>query len=241
MLPGCSFWKKSKTPCWPGRLPVTSDVHAGGVSGGMIERSSARAPRSVNSRRRGINPLSMYGSRIVNVAPSRPIQSGGPTSHLLRDGLPVLAYEDGDLRHRHVALLNRALAELVEVLGEWEAAEALLDHGAEHDDLERLEAQVRDEPCVRTDLAVVLPVASELIEQIENSREHRRVGRRHARSSSSRVVATIRSPSRRVCASSRRPAASTVTRSLPGSTATTSGLPAMPLPTALPAASLAHQ
>ena len=44
MLPGSSFWKKSKTPCWPGCLPVTSEVHAGGVSGGMIERSTrARA------------------------------------------------------------------------------------------------------------------------------------------------------------------------------------------------------
>ena len=48
-LSGASFWKKSKTPCWPGRLPVISDVQAGGVSGGMIERSVARAPPAATS------------------------------------------------------------------------------------------------------------------------------------------------------------------------------------------------
>src|ERR1700733_5701972 len=33
-----SMRKKSNTPCCPGFLPVTSEVHAGGVSGGTIVR-----------------------------------------------------------------------------------------------------------------------------------------------------------------------------------------------------------
>src|SRR5919201_5880090 len=212
MLPGSSFWKKSKTPCWPGCLPVTSEVHAGGVSAGTIDRSSARVPRSASSRRWGMTPPSMYGSRIVKVAPSRPMTSVGPMSHPLRNGLPVLADEGRDLGDGHVALLDRALTELVEVLGEGKAPVALLDHRPEHDDLERLEPEVRDEVRVGPDLAVVLPVPRQFLQQAENPGEHGGIGRRHARSSSSRVVARTSSPSRCVCTSSRRPAASTVTR-----------------------------
>src|SRR5437764_469334 len=118
MLPRSSFWKKSNTPCWPGCLPVTSDVHAGGVSGGMIDLSTERAPRRCRSARNGITPSSMYGSRTENVAPSRPMISVGPTSHLLMHWLAVLADERRQLRDCHVALLQRSLADLVEELRE---------------------------------------------------------------------------------------------------------------------------
>ena len=79
MLSGSSFWKKSKTPWPPGRLPVITDVQAGGVSAGTIERSGARVPRAQRSRRNGMTPRSMYGSRIVQVAPSSPMSTVGGT------------------------------------------------------------------------------------------------------------------------------------------------------------------
>src|ERR1044071_6169011 len=106
MLSGSSFWKKSKTPCWPGCLPVISEVQAGGVSGGITERRTARLPRSISSPRNGMTPRSAYGSRIVKVAPSRPIRSVGPMSHLLRDGSAVLAHEGHELRDGQIALLD---------------------------------------------------------------------------------------------------------------------------------------
>ena len=65
----------SKTPCWPGLRPVASDVHAGGVKGGITERSSARTPESMSSFRKGITPSCINGSRIVKVAPSSPINT----------------------------------------------------------------------------------------------------------------------------------------------------------------------
>src|SRR5215210_965407 len=118
MLSGCSFWKKSNTPCPPGCLPVMSDVQAGGVSGGMIERRVARVPRVISSPTQGMIPRSTYGSSTVKVAPSRPMTSVGPISGLLEDRFAVLAHEGDELGDGEVALLDGPLSDRVEELGE---------------------------------------------------------------------------------------------------------------------------
>src|ERR1700690_2211554 len=74
-LTGESMRKKSKTPCWPGVRPVIKEVQAGGVSGGTMVRSPARAPSAKNDFKKGMTPCSMSGSRTENVAPSRPMSS----------------------------------------------------------------------------------------------------------------------------------------------------------------------
>src|SRR5580704_1248217 len=231
-LPGSSFWKKSKMPCWPGCLPVTSEVHAGGVRGGMIERSTARVPRPHSSARFGITPLSMYGSRIVNVAPSRPISSVGPMSNLQVGGLAVLAHEHREVRDGQVTLVDGALPDFVEELGERQSSVALLDHRREHHDLERLETEVGDESRIRADLARVLPVALRLGQKLEDSLRYLRIERGHVVASEISsspdgpgyaAVATIRFSSRCVHATSRRPATSTNTASFLVSIAHTQG------------------
>src|SRR4029453_10491556 len=194
MLSGCSFWKKSNTPCWPGRFPVTRDVQAGGVSGGMIDRSGARAPRSTRPPTKGMTPRSIYGSSTANVAPSTPIRSVGPISHLLQAALAVLAHECHSLPHADVALVDRALAELLEVLGEREAPVALLDQRPQHDDVERLEAQIREEIRLRGDLPVVLPVARELRQHLEHAVQHIRIHASHCCPFPLRSAATVARP-----------------------------------------------
>jgi hypothetical protein len=74
-LSGDSLMKKSNTPWCPGLRPVISDVQAGGVVGGITERNSAWTPEVTNSLRKGITPWVMSGSRMVKVAPSRPIST----------------------------------------------------------------------------------------------------------------------------------------------------------------------
>src|ERR1700683_3438995 len=68
-----SMRKKSNTPCWPGVRPVISEVQAGGVKGGTMVRSPARAPSAKNDFKKGMTPWSMSGSRTEKVAPSRPM------------------------------------------------------------------------------------------------------------------------------------------------------------------------
>src|SRR5262249_8121683 len=157
------FWKKSKMPCWPGCFPVTSDVQAGGVSGGMTERRTARVPRAESWARYGITPRSMYGASTGNVAPSRPISIGGPTARLPLARLAVRAHEHRELRDGQVALIDRAPPDLLEELGKRQPPELLLDDRREDDDLQRLEAEVGNEVRVGTDLAGELPVALRLL------------------------------------------------------------------------------
>src|SRR6516164_132575 len=245
-LPGSSFWKKSKMPCWPGCFPVTSDVQAGGVSGGMTERRTARVPRAESWARHGITPRSMYGSSTVNVAPSRPISSVGPTSRLHVARLAVRANEHRELRDGQVALIDWAPPDLLEELGKRQLPELLLDQRREDDDLQRLEAEVGDEVRVRPDLAGELPVTLRLLEQREDGLEDMGIDARHRASSSlagpgSTAVAKTSSWSRCVRARSRRPDASTSSVSLPRSRADARGAPSSPVrptPSAFPAASL---
>jgi hypothetical protein len=68
---------KSNTPWLPGVLPVSRVIQAGGVNGLGVDMSLALDPPWTNSRRKGIVPSSINGSRIVNVAPSRPISRVG--------------------------------------------------------------------------------------------------------------------------------------------------------------------
>src|SRR5215213_2443587 len=174
------------------------------------------------------------------------MSSVGPISHLLETGLAVLAYEGDELRHRDVALLHRALAELLEVLGEGQATVLLLDHGAQHDDVERLQAQISEEARIWADHPVVLPVARELLQQLEHAVQHLGIHVGHDRGPSrGRVVATTRSPSRCVCATSRLSPTRTTTSCRSRSRDTIAGASArpgaIPVPSAFPTASLAHQ
>jgi hypothetical protein len=51
------------------------ETQAGGVRGFGVEISSARTPPSIKSLRNGIWPSSISGSRMVKVAPSKPIKT----------------------------------------------------------------------------------------------------------------------------------------------------------------------
>src|SRR5262249_20557609 len=72
---------KSSIPCRPGLTPVTSDVHAGKVAGGSVERSGPQAPRVISRSRVGRWPAAAHGATRSSVAPSRPItRSCAPTA-----------------------------------------------------------------------------------------------------------------------------------------------------------------
>src|SRR5262249_24176105 len=124
------------------------------------------------SARNGRTPRPMYGSSTVNVAPSRPISSVGPTSHLHVIRVAVHAHEHRELRDGQVALIHRALSDLLEVLRKRQPSELLLDHRREAHHVERLETAVGDEPRLRPDIARKLPVALRLIEEREDSLQH---------------------------------------------------------------------
>ena len=64
--------RKSKMPCLPGFLPVSTAVQAGGVVGGLVEASVPQAPWRISRWRLGSVPSSAQGLRLANVAPSMP-------------------------------------------------------------------------------------------------------------------------------------------------------------------------
>src|SRR5262245_27587685 len=99
-------------PCSPGRLPVMSDVQAGGVSGGEMLARRAPSPEAEREPRNGIGQGSMSGSRTVNVAPSRPIMTVLPNSDESRGGVDaVRADEVDEVGDGDVAFLDRPLAD----------------------------------------------------------------------------------------------------------------------------------
>ena len=122
MLPGSSFWKKSKTPCWPGCLPVTSEVHAGGVSGGMIERSTARVPRAEQRAQDRHHAALDVGVEHREGGPVQAEQQGRcgrlivtPPGGSVDDAAQTKRVDVGDA---DVALLDGRAADLVEELRE---------------------------------------------------------------------------------------------------------------------------
>src|SRR5207248_537575 len=64
---------KSRTPWRPGFTPVTSEVQAGKVAAGMVERSGPHAPAAIRRARTGSRPAAAQGRTRSRVAPSRPI------------------------------------------------------------------------------------------------------------------------------------------------------------------------
>src|SRR3989338_2318965 len=53
-------------------LPVESDIHPGGVTGGIVERSTPEAPPSITFLKFGIRPASRYGPKTLKVIQSMP-------------------------------------------------------------------------------------------------------------------------------------------------------------------------
>ena len=51
-----SYVSKSRMPCRPGPLPVMNVVHAAGVMGGCVERSTPDTPPTMNRCKFGIRP-----------------------------------------------------------------------------------------------------------------------------------------------------------------------------------------
>src|SRR5205823_8298294 len=68
---------KSKMPCRPGLTPVTSDVQAGNVAGGTVERSRPHAPRFISAASTGSRPSSAHGRTRSRLAPSSPMTRSG--------------------------------------------------------------------------------------------------------------------------------------------------------------------
>src|SRR5205085_7504689 len=68
---------KSSTPWRPGFTPVTSDVHAGNVAAGTVDRSRPHAPRASSAPSAGSSPAATRGRTRSSVAPSSPITSSG--------------------------------------------------------------------------------------------------------------------------------------------------------------------
>src|SRR2546425_242793 len=61
-------------PCLLGFLPVMNEVHAGAVTGGTTDSSSAERPVSTIFFKFGMYPCCINGRRTSNVAPSRLIR-----------------------------------------------------------------------------------------------------------------------------------------------------------------------
>ena len=183
----------------------------------MIERSTPRVPRADSSARNGITPALHVRVEHVNVAPSRPIRTASVPRHTSRRF---------GWRCSQTNVASSATVRSRSSTGRWPISSKycgkrqppvpLLDHRREHHDLQRLETEVGDEPRLRPDLAVVLPVALRLVEQREDSLQHLWVRHGHRIASRARsrgrirwtAVATIRSSSR--CVQASQPAAGDV-------------------------------
>src|ERR671936_288332 len=68
---------KSRTPWRPGFTPVTSDVHAGEVAAGIVERSRPQAPSVIRRASTGSRPAAAQGPTRSSVAPSSPMTRSG--------------------------------------------------------------------------------------------------------------------------------------------------------------------
>src|ERR1700757_5265682 len=66
-------------PWRPGFTPVTSEVQAGKVAAGMVERRRPQAPRASRLARTGRRPAAAHGPTRSSVAPSSPITRSGAT------------------------------------------------------------------------------------------------------------------------------------------------------------------
>src|SRR5947207_7019708 len=93
---------KSRTPWRPGFTPVTSEVQAGKVAAGTVERSGPHAPVAVRGARTGSGPAAADGRTRSSVAPSRPITSRRGTDRSFLDVSEGL--ETGPRRRVHAGL-----------------------------------------------------------------------------------------------------------------------------------------